>query len=185
MLESTHPSQMPFSPTSAPPQSHFSLGGFAVAGSTGKSFSRAGQTFPHFSQYQNGIGTPKVLWREKHQSHSNPSVQSSNNCNAKEGYHSLSRAALRIFSLFSLILMNHCVESTSSTGFLHLSCIFTTCESFSCFSKSPPRFKSSKICSRALLKCSPEYFPAFKSSPFSSIALITGSECCFCHKTSC
>src|SRR3989344_397035 len=185
MLESTQPSQMLCSPASFPPQSHFSLGAFAIAGSTGKSFSAGRKTLPQSPQYQKGMGIPNMRWREKHQSHSKPSVQSSNNCNANAGFHRDSFAAFRIFSSFPLIFMNHCVDSTSSTGFLHRSWIFTVCWSGACFSKSFSLANSSIIFPLAFSRCSPEYFPAFTSKPFPSIALITGRECCFCQTKSC
>src|SRR3989344_1702943 len=76
--EVTHVSKTSFSGSNSLPlqRVHFFFG-LSFSGSTGRSFSSGSATAPHFLQYQAGIGIPKYLCLETHQSHFNPFIQCS------------------------------------------------------------------------------------------------------------
>src|SRR3989344_6657285 len=120
-----HVSSTSFSPTkSLEPHLH-ALFGLSFTGSTGRSFSSGRTISPHFLQYHTGIGTPKLLCLDMHQSHCRPLTQLSNLFFMKAGCQLSFSPALRNFSLGSRYLMNHCGVSSISMSVPHLSWVFT------------------------------------------------------------
>ena len=100
---------------------HFGHCFLVCSGSTGSSFSSGKIILLHLLHFHIGIGTPKCLFLDIDQSHSNPLTQFSYLLNMNWGCHLIFFASLiKIFFLFSN-LMNHCSVGMNSISVPHLS----------------------------------------------------------------